>query len=215
MSKGGTHQAEEQARMALAIARETGDPRNVGRLLSGLGEVLMHEGRHEEAALHYREALVRAEEGGDQRNAAIICGNLSVLHHQRGELDTAAELNDRSLAELGELGLNRVEGYFEAYGSLLAAERGDLIHARTLADAAAETLQAFGDVEGKVLAELCSAGVRLVETRQSGTTEQREVAHERAEFFAEDPEPDVSSDTGHAADPQKGRRLLRRLLDRS
>jgi len=213
MSKGLTRQAEEHFRMALAIARETDDQWNVGSVLSDLGEVLMHEGRHEEAEARYQEALVKAEQVGDHRNAAIIRGNLSVLHHQRGELDTADELNRRSLSELGDLGLKRAEAYFEAYGALLAAERGDLERARELANAASETLHTFGDVKGKALAELCAAGVRLAETRVSGTTEQREMAHERAERFAEDPDPDVSSDTLHAADTDQGRRLLRRLLE--
>ncbi|MCO4773566.1 MAG: tetratricopeptide repeat protein [Deltaproteobacteria bacterium] len=213
MSKGLTRQAEEHFRMALAIARETDDQWNVGSVLSDLGEVLMHEGRHAEAAVRYQEALVKAEEVGDHRNAAIIRGNLSVLHHQRGELDTAAALNRLALGELGELGLKRAEGYFEAYGALLCAERGELERARTLVDSASETLHTFGDVKGKALTEMCSAGVRLVEARTNGTTEQRETAEDRAQRFAEEPDPDVSSDTLHSADTDQGRRLLRRLLD--
>lgn len=213
MSKGLTRQAEEQFRLALAISRETDDQWNVGNVLSDLGEVLMHEGRHEEAEVRYREALSKAEEVGDHRNAAIVRGNLAVLHHQRGELDEAASMNTEALDALEELGLKRAEGYFMAYGGLLFAERGELAHARELVDGAAETLSSFGDVKGKALAELCAAGVRLAEARAHGTTEQREVAEEKAAKFAEDPDPDVSSDTLHAADTDQGRRLLRRLIE--
>jgi tetratricopeptide (TPR) repeat protein len=213
LSKGLPRKAEEHFRFALAIARETDDQWQVSLVLSDLGEVLMHDGRHEEAEARYQEALEKAQEVGDHRNAAIVRGNLAVLHHQRGELGTADELNRLALDALGELGLKRAEGYFEAYGSLLAAELGDLPRARALIESAKETLSTFGDVKGSALAELCAAGVRLADARAHGTTEQREVAEEKAERLAEDPDPDVSSDTLHSADTDQGRRLLRRILE--
>jgi len=162
-----------------------------------------------------KDALTKAEGGGDPRAAALLRGNLSVLHHRLGELDAAAELSNQALAELGDLGLERFEGCFEAYGALLAAERGELDHARALADSAAETLHAFGDQDGLLLAELCTVGVRLAETKRSGTTEQREVAHERAEFFAESPAPNLRIDPSGPAKSNQGPLLLRRLLGRA
>ena len=213
LSKGLARKAEEHFRFALAVSRETDDQWNVGLVLSDLGEVLMHEERFAEAEVRYAEALEKAVEVGDQRGAAITRGNLSVLHHLRGELDAAEEYSATCLAALDELGLKRPHGYFLCYAAMLAAERGELDAAEERMKAARETLHPIGDLKANALADLCASGVALAVARKRGTTEQREVAEEKAEQFAEDPDPDVSSDTLHAADTSQGRRLLRRLIE--
>ena len=213
LSLGAPRQAEEHFRFALAVARETEDRWNEGKVLADLAEVLMVDGRVVEAIRRFEGALEIAEQVGDRKNAIIVTGNLAVAFHVQGDVARAVELNLESRDGLAELGLPRAEAYFLAYGAFLAVETGDLAEARTLVDAAYEGLQAVGDNRGLALARIARAGVALAEARASGTTEQREVAEEKAQEMAEEPDPDVSSESLHSVDTRLGRLLLRRVLE--
>ena len=71
---------------ALAIARQHGLERELGRALSHLGELQARRGAAGEAATAYHEALFLAERGGEQGMLASVAGNLGLLELNRGDL---------------------------------------------------------------------------------------------------------------------------------
>ncbi|MCB9915041.1 MAG: serine/threonine protein kinase [Planctomycetes bacterium] len=113
--RGRPAEAERWARRAIALAEGVDDPELGAPLLTawkGLGDLLMGQGRRDEAraALERALELANAEPDGEMY-AALILNSLAVLHAYAGEFDQALTLMDDVLARMRALGGDRHEFY--------------------------------------------------------------------------------------------------------
>lgn len=103
-------EALEQARIALAEAQATADPRLVGRALNRLAAALWRVGEVEESHQRVGEALTVLEPLGvtPELCEALYSGGSNAMLARRYQL--SVELSTRAVALAGQLGLERVEG---------------------------------------------------------------------------------------------------------
>lgn len=86
---GRLQEAEEVAREALAVHRETRNARFEGQALAQLARILTATGRREEAERCLEEALAINRQVGDRRGEASVLCDRARLHAAGGRLDTA------------------------------------------------------------------------------------------------------------------------------
>lgn len=95
---------------ALALSRETHDPRQQANVLVTLGNLRRDQGRMEDARAHLETALAIARDVGNRRLEGNLLGNLGNLHGEQGRYDEARTHFERALAIHREVGNRRIEG---------------------------------------------------------------------------------------------------------
>ncbi|MEU6763878.1 BTAD domain-containing putative transcriptional regulator [Streptomyces sp. NPDC046853] len=119
---GRLEEADEQARRALLLAAETGDPLPRCWAINDRGIIAMHENRHKDAERYLRQAVDTFHVLGNRTGEADALGNLSRVHLAMGRSASAIVLAQRSLAIHDGLGLT-VRGAHARYALGLAFTR--------------------------------------------------------------------------------------------
>ena len=104
---GACEDAIEELELGLGVQREGGDRRSEGVVVSNLGVMLHHVGRHAEAEAHHLQALAIHREVGHRRFEGIALFDLGTLYFERGALELARDRCTQALAILGEVGDGR------------------------------------------------------------------------------------------------------------
>jgi serine/threonine protein kinase/predicted ATPase len=130
---------------ALALIRNHGELRSMGRCYGNLGAVLHDEARLTEAAAYYWKAIHLLEEAGETRELANFLSNLAVLEQELGAFDSARRHYDRAIVLLSEAADSRLRAI--ALGNLgaLEAESGNWPAARLCHAQALELLLPLND----------------------------------------------------------------------
>ncbi|MFF4010684.1 BTAD domain-containing putative transcriptional regulator [Streptomyces sp. NPDC001717] len=97
--------ADEEARHAVSLAREAGDPLSGCWALNDRGIIALYESRPEEAERYFVEAMEEFRHNGDLVGEAGALSNLSRVHVQLRRLDSAIELARRGIAIYDQMGL--------------------------------------------------------------------------------------------------------------
>ena len=134
-------EAQENYDAALAIAREVGDRRGEGIVLSRLGLLHAEQGDPEEARRCFDLALSRAREAGYRRLEGVVLGSLGGLLARGGRVDEglatvrAGEAILREIADREELcKLLCVRGKIEAAADQRVSARAALAEADSMAE---------------------------------------------------------------------------------
>ncbi|MEZ5332376.1 MAG: CHAT domain-containing protein [Thermoanaerobaculia bacterium] len=91
-------EAVELCRRALALRRDLGDARRLGRTLNNLGLVLQQTGSTDEAEAAFEEALAINREGDDAEGQAANLTNLGMLTVAHGRYEESLQLQAEALA---------------------------------------------------------------------------------------------------------------------
>ncbi|MEU6552891.1 BTAD domain-containing putative transcriptional regulator [Streptomyces sp. NPDC046915] len=119
-------QADEEARLAILLAQESGDLAPCCWAPNDRGIIALYQGRNDDGERHLQEAIVNYRADGNLPGEASALCNLSRIHVKLGRLTSAVELARRGLAIYDQLGLTlRVANARLALGiALSAADRG-------------------------------------------------------------------------------------------
>ncbi|MEV6758535.1 BTAD domain-containing putative transcriptional regulator [Streptomyces sp. NPDC051214] len=119
---GRLEEADEEARRAVRLAEESGDPLPQCWATHDLGLIAMHAGRHAEGERYLRQAVDTFRALGNRAGEADALGNLARVHLATGHSAGAVELARRALAMHDDMGL-RVRGAHARYVLGLAYTR--------------------------------------------------------------------------------------------
>lgn len=87
-NNGNSQSAYEQAIAGIEeLRRREAANLVVVQLLSGLGTIMLREGRYEEALRHYGEGFQMATRLGNDRQTAMVAGNISLCHGRLGNYE--------------------------------------------------------------------------------------------------------------------------------
>jgi tetratricopeptide (TPR) repeat protein len=95
---------DQTARLALAAARQGGDPEGEAIILNHLGHLAHDLHRFDDMETHCRAALEIQRRRGDRQGVATALGNLGVAYRKLGRLEDAYENQLQTLALFTELG---------------------------------------------------------------------------------------------------------------
>jgi tetratricopeptide (TPR) repeat protein len=102
--------AGKHHKLALAVARETGDRQGEGNALGNLALSYFGFGHHPEAIDHYNQALAVVREIGDRSGEAQEMGNLGLVYFSLGQYTEAIRHHELALAISRQIGDRRGEG---------------------------------------------------------------------------------------------------------
>ena len=122
-ARGNLPGAEESYRAALAAMPTGSDPHTEQACWSGLGQLLYHAGRHDEARTSLDEAHARALDVDDRWAAAEVSHMLGQVARVLGELDEARRRFAESRSTRAQLG-TRGAAFAEANLALCLADEG-------------------------------------------------------------------------------------------
>jgi tetratricopeptide (TPR) repeat protein/DNA-binding XRE family transcriptional regulator len=89
-------------RIALDIARRTGDGRKEAFTLGDAGRQLLAAGRHREAIDHLCRSVALKRDLGEFGDAALTLANIGILHRRSGRFAEALEVHEAALAQAEE-----------------------------------------------------------------------------------------------------------------
>lgn len=89
-------------RIALGIARRTGDRRKEAYTLGDTGRQLLAAGRHREAIGRLERSVELKRDLGDFGDAALTLANIGVLHRRSGRFAQSVEVHEAALAQAEE-----------------------------------------------------------------------------------------------------------------
>ncbi|WP_309144204.1 BTAD domain-containing putative transcriptional regulator [Streptomyces sp. BR123] len=98
-------EADDEARRALVLARDSGDPLPHCWASNDRGIIALYEGRLQDAERHLLEARDNFRQDGDRVGEASALCNLSRVHVNLGRLDSAIELAEQAIAVYDRMGL--------------------------------------------------------------------------------------------------------------
>ncbi len=98
--RGAPHQAAEQHRVALEIARDLGDDQAKALTLNSLALALAQDGAEAEAVAHFEQARVVLRELGDEKHEAQVIANLGIVYRRQGNSEEAVSLLHEALDKL-------------------------------------------------------------------------------------------------------------------
>ena len=116
----------------LAIARELGDVRQVGRILQPLGVAVLGQGNRAAGQRFIEEALALAQKEGDRRELAVALNALAQFHRSAGDLALAQPLYEQVLALVRDLGDRESIGIALLNLAMVATGRHEVDRARSL-----------------------------------------------------------------------------------
>ncbi|MEO5882642.1 MAG: tetratricopeptide repeat protein [Caldimonas sp.] len=153
---GRVAEARETLEAALASAREAGDRRSEGQVLSDAGFLLAEEGRIEPASGYLAAALEIARELGDPVLECDVLRSTAILQLHSGHLQEALVHAKHALDIARRIGERRIEGTLFDNLAVLHAHLGDLDLARTHFDESLGVARELGDRqwEGNALSNL-------------------------------------------------------------
>ncbi|MFE9256719.1 BTAD domain-containing putative transcriptional regulator [Streptomyces sp. NPDC006879] len=134
---GRFRQADEEARAAGLLAKESGDPMPAGVAPNDRGIIAFYEGRHHDGEQFLSEAIANYRADGNGPGEASALCNLSRIHVNMGHTSSAVGLAERGLAIFKGMGLalRVANGHFALGIALTGAGR--------LTDALAELAEAL------------------------------------------------------------------------
>ncbi len=173
---GRTQQAIPLLHRALAAARASGDPRQVGKSLTQLSRVEMDQGERDSANQHLDEAIASFREVRDRLGQGIIQGRRGLFHFRQGRIDQARADYQEALEIHRELGNRRFEAIVAGNLGVLMAQLGAMEEARGHHEAALAAYREVGDRRGEAVALGSLAGW----CRGQGLREQAHAHHKEA-----------------------------------
>jgi len=96
--------ALDDARQALAIAREIKDPVRIARVLNGMGNLYENLGEYQQALSAFQEGLVLAQQQDEKLGEAFLLHNIGAVYHAQGDYALAAEYTLRGMKIKESLG---------------------------------------------------------------------------------------------------------------
>ena len=172
-------------RAALALAREIGNLRQEGVVLSNLGRHWLTLGRLEEAEVELRRAVVLLEQHGHKEVASAAVNNLGVVAVEL-DRDDARELLGRALASAQAVGERRMEAIIRSNLGAWLMTRGELAESEALCRAAVGGLVEMTD---PLHAGVAAIGLATVLQRTGRPAEAVDLLKERLAALQEWPEP--------------------------
>jgi DNA-binding SARP family transcriptional activator/DNA-binding XRE family transcriptional regulator len=160
--RAGFRAAEDYGRSAAALAEASGDALLTARSLSAIGECLVRQHRHDEAAPVLDDALARFRALRDGSAEAAVLGNMAALHAQEGRFDRAEELFRRSHDLFAAAGRRASQAQALANLGTLAGMRGELTESCRLLGEALAIAREVGESEIEINA-LINLGCALRE----------------------------------------------------
>lgn len=137
--------AREQCERALALARQAGGPREVGKALDCLGEVAYVRQDHKEALEFYREAGALFSTSGDDMGNARAQLNQGHVYSDLGKLDEAQTCFGRAEALWARIGDKRQQAIVQVAQARLDGRRGNYQRALNQFQQALTSLEPIGD----------------------------------------------------------------------
>ncbi|MBT2405760.1 tetratricopeptide repeat protein [Streptomyces sp. ISL-87] len=98
-------EADDEARQAMALAREAGDPLPSCWAPNDRGIIALYEGRHADGERYLLEAIENFRADGNNVGEASALCNLSRIHAELGRLTSAIELAQQGIAIYDRMGL--------------------------------------------------------------------------------------------------------------
>ena len=177
---------------AVAIAREVGDTRLAGRILTTLGWRYQGQSKLEEADSCLSRALEIARDVGDRRNEGIVLNTLGLLHHMQGEIEQAREFHEAGLLLARSVGDRRTEGVTLSNLGILHQHLGGTDAARAFYEAALAIHAEIGNRRSEAIAHLNLGSLdtdlgRMAEARanlEAALTINRDLGARRGEGIA-------------------------------
>ncbi|CAL9443417.1 Regulatory protein AfsR [Streptomyces sp. enrichment culture] len=102
---GRFQQADDNARRAMELAQNTGDPVVKGFAPNDLGIIAVFRSRHKEGEVYLEQAIEAFQADGNVNGEASALCNLSRTHLVLGRTDSAIRLAERGVAIYAELGM--------------------------------------------------------------------------------------------------------------
>ena len=170
------------ARVALALAKDSGDERELGRTINAVANVQLAMDHLDEAKAEYERALEvqRRALGEEHPNVAVSLGNLGLVYLYKGDPDRAKIYNEQALAiETKVFGEDHPEvaSSLSNLGNVLAAQheyaKAQELHERALAIQE----KALGNEHPMVAGTLNNLGLAL---QAQGKLEEASTTHQRA-----------------------------------
>ncbi|MDQ4132177.1 MAG: tetratricopeptide repeat protein, partial [Actinomycetota bacterium] len=153
----------------------------LARLEVHRGQVLVYEGRLDEASACFRHALPVLRRAGDRLWLALAYWDRSYLHFRRGDLAAAEADLRRAEALHVELGLHRYATIDLQHLAILAARRGDVPSALSLFDEAEAYFAERGEVDSIGMYDRCESLLAARLTTDLRETAERAIAALEAE----------------------------------
>lgn len=148
--RAGFRTAERYGRRAAALATASGDSLLLAQSLSTVGESLVAQHRHDEAAPLLDDAIARFRALRDRGGEASALGNLATLQAREGHFDRAAELFGRSLDLFAAVGRRASQAQALANLGTLAGIRGELHESCRLLGEALTIARVVGESETEI-----------------------------------------------------------------
>jgi DNA-binding SARP family transcriptional activator/Flp pilus assembly protein TadD len=98
-------EADDEARQAMDLAREAGDPLPSCWAPNDRGIIALYEGRYDDGERYLLEAITNFRDDGNHVGEASALCNLSRIHVELGRLDSAIELAQQGIAVYDRMGL--------------------------------------------------------------------------------------------------------------
>ncbi len=149
---GDYRRARGHYEAGLALARETGDPLRVGRLLNNLALTAYRCGEYPEATALFEECLAIFRATGNARLVSLALNNLGTLHSDCGDPERAAPFYEESLAIKREIGDGIGTATLLYNLGVVAQRRGETERARDLFEEGRALWQEIGDRQGLAVA---------------------------------------------------------------
>lgn len=130
--------ADLRAQRALGLAEDTGDPRALADLYSGLALARQEAGDFEAALLYSHKAIDAFEQLGNARQVAASWNNLAWVYVKRGQLTRADEAANRAARLAREAKHDRLQALVLATHAEIALARGEFAESIRLAERCAE-----------------------------------------------------------------------------
>lgn len=145
LRRGRMESARKYMEKALAIARNTPEPRRIIAPLNILGDIYCNDGNYDEARQMFQESLLIADQLGDLYQEAILLNNLASVYHVQNDFLKAVAMYEKSISICRDIGDRDGEAIALANLGEIAFAQRDFREAVGLAEKSLEIAREIGE----------------------------------------------------------------------
>lgn len=158
-------EAEHLERASFQLARQLGNPQEVGRCLNHLGFLACSQGKMQESTRYFEESLAVFQESGDVWGVQLGLSNVAAIAYDLGNFTQCKQYSEEGLSLAEQFGNMHWIGRFLPDLALAARAQGDFDNAEACLLRAKAILEANDNKEGVSLCLLDLADVALAQGR--------------------------------------------------